>query len=62
MLTERDKMFGDGESELTEPQKSQKRIVEEVLENLIEDIEAGRVAFVEEESIFVGGCLTWEYE
>jgi len=47
MLTEREEMFGDGESELTEPQKFQKRIVEEVLESLIEDIEAGRIGYVE---------------
>jgi hypothetical protein len=46
MLTERDKMFGDGE-ELTEVQKHQKEMVEEVLESLIEDIEAGRIGYVE---------------
>jgi hypothetical protein len=46
MLTERDKMFGNGE-ELTKAQKTQKKIVEEVLESLIEDIEAGRIEYVE---------------
>jgi hypothetical protein len=67
MLTERDKMFGDGE-ELTEAQKHQKQIVEEILESLIEDIEAGRIHHLQKKNYSFTVrkpntfSLVWEYK